>query len=406
MAKGRKKKRTHVKLNEDALEKVPKSFVIRSGPVGKAVQLLVKDFRGIMEPNTAVKLQERKGNKLKDFVHIAAQFHVSHLLIFSNSEKSLNFRIGRIPRGPTLSFKVLSYVLAKDVHALQQRPKSPGSDFKVPPLVVLNNFNDDKKEIKLMSTVFQNLFPPINVKTMKLAEARRVVLLHRDPETDTIELRHFSIGVKAIGVSKSVKTLIQANVPDLNSFEEIGDYVLRGAYASESDVEDGPDSSVVLSQKYVGRGNKQSEQRAIKLVELGPRLKLELTKISVGLCDGEVIYHRHVTKTKEEIDELKTRIEKRNTEKAKRKAEQEENVRRKKQRLESSGDDSDAEEGEMDGEDEDGEDREEENDDNDGGEEGEEEEDEEDEEGDDGEDDEDEEGADDGSDEEGMYLDE
>ncbi|KAJ3210278.1 hypothetical protein HDU67_005436 [Dinochytrium kinnereticum] len=343
MAKRRKKKRTHAEGPGDAAAKIPKSFVIRSGAVGKSVQLLVKDVRRIMEPNTAAKLKERKGNKLKDFVHIAGQLHVSHMLIFSSTEAGVNFRIGRIPRGPTLNFKVLSYVLSKDIRALQNRPKSPGSDFKVSPLVVLNNFNDDAKQIKLMATVFQNLFPPINVKTMKLTEARRVVLLHRDPEADTIELRHYSIDVKAVGVSKSVKSIIQADIPDLNRFDEISDYVLRGAFASESDVEDGPESSVVLPQKYVGRGNKKAEQRAIKLTELGPRLHIQLTKISVGLCDGEVIYHRHVTKTREEAQEIKTRVEKRENEKAKRKAEQEANVRRKRAKTERTDEDDDEE---------------------------------------------------------------
>ncbi|KAJ3118420.1 hypothetical protein HDU96_001938 [Phlyctochytrium bullatum] len=175
--------------------------------------------------------------------------------------------------------------------------------------VVLNNFQDDEKHLKLLVSVFQNMFPAINVKTMKLTEARRVVLFHRDPETDKIEVRHYSIDVKSIGVSKSVKTIIQADVPDLHSFQEIGDYILRGAYASESDVEDGPESSVTLPQKYVGRGNRKAERRAIKLTELGP-----------------------LSKTREEAKELQERATAREKLKQKRKEEQEENVRRKRAR--------------------------------------------------------------------------
>ncbi|KAJ3333613.1 hypothetical protein HDU76_006103 [Blyttiomyces sp. JEL0837] len=337
MAGKRKKRRTHVKADDAAFAKTPKSFVIKSGQVGASLQLLVKDMRRVMEPNTASNLKERKGNKLKDFVHIAGQLSVTHMMIFSKTDNSINLRIGRIPRGPTLCFKVKSYVLAKDLQALQKRPKSPGSDFKCSPLVVLNNFNSDLQQIKLMATMFQNIFPPINVQTMKLADARRVVLFHRDPETEEIELRHYSIGVKAVGISKSVKSLVQTNIPDLANFEDVSDFILRGAYASESDVEDGPESTVTLSQNYVGRGNKQSSQRAVRLIEMGPRLQLRLFKIYDGLCEGDVIFHDYVKKTEEEVKLAKQARDRRLSQKNQRKLEQEKNVEKKKEKKAQSG---------------------------------------------------------------------
>ncbi|KAJ3292854.1 hypothetical protein HK104_004955 [Borealophlyctis nickersoniae] len=328
MAK-RRKKRTHVKPDEAAVAKVPKSFVIKSGIVGRSVAGLVRDVRRVMEPNTAAKLRERKGNKLKDFVHVAAQLSVTHLLVFSKTPAGVNLRIGRIPRGPTLTFRITSYSLAKDVLALQNKPKSPGTEFKTAPLVVLNNFGNDARHIKLVATVFQNLFPPIQVQTMKLTEARRVILFNLNSDTEEIEFRHYSITVRVTGVSKSVKTIIQTDVPDLNKFNDISEYILRGAYASESDVEDGPDSTVTLSQKYIGKGNRQMEQRAIKLSELGPRMQMSLIKIQGGLCEGEVLYHSFVHKTEAEVKEQKLRLQKAAEEKAKRKAEQEKNVEKK-----------------------------------------------------------------------------
>ncbi|KAJ1980277.1 hypothetical protein H4R33_005512 [Dimargaris cristalligena] len=38
-------------------DKTPRSFVIRSGLVGTSVNALVKDFRKVMEPNTATRLK-------------------------------------------------------------------------------------------------------------------------------------------------------------------------------------------------------------------------------------------------------------------------------------------------------------------------------------------------------------
>jgi ribosome biogenesis protein SSF1/2 len=55
-----------------------------------------------------------------------------------------------------------------------------------------------------------------------------VVLLHNDPETDTIELRHYEITVKPTGLSKSVKRLLKTDIPDLSKFDDISDYILRG----------------------------------------------------------------------------------------------------------------------------------------------------------------------------------
>jgi len=336
MGKRRRKTRTHVRAEEetDPSKKAPKSFVMRSGAVGRSVTALVKDVRRMMEPNTATNLRERKTNRLRDFVMVAGQLGVSHFMIFSRTEKGTNMRIARVPRGPTLTFKVEQYSLSKDVLTLQRSPKSPGVEFLTSPLLVLNNFNQEGKQFKLMTTMFQNMFPSINVQTMQLADARRVVLLNYNSDTNMIDFRHYSIGVKPIGVSKSVKKIITTEVPNLADFEDISEYVLREAVVSESDVEDGPDSTVTLGQDYVGRGNKQSEQRAIRLHEIGPRMQLTLTKVENGLCSGEVLFHHFVEKSATEVKELAKRRQQKEKLTAERRSKQEENVKRKEREKE------------------------------------------------------------------------
>ncbi|GAB5587144.1 rRNA-binding ribosome biosynthesis protein [Umbelopsis nana] len=336
MGKRRRKTRTHVRAEEetDPSKKAPKSFVMRSGAVGRSVTALVKDVRRMMEPNTATNLKERKTNRLRDFVMVAGQLGVSHFMIFSRTEKGTNMRIARVPRGPTLTFKVEQYSLSKDVLTLQRSPKSPGVEFLTSPLLVLNNFNQEGKQFKLMTTMFQNMFPSINVQTMQLADARRVVLLNYNSDTNMIDFRHYSIGVKPIGVSKSVKKIITTEVPNLADFEDISEYVLREAVVSESDVEDGPDSTVTLGQDYVGRGNKQSEQRAIRLHEIGPRMQLTLTKVENGLCSGEVLFHHFVEKSATEVKELAKRRQQKEKLTAERRSKQEENVKRKEREKE------------------------------------------------------------------------
>ncbi|KAG0240179.1 hypothetical protein BGW41_007161 [Actinomortierella wolfii] len=332
MGKARKKTRTHKKVEEGDnpnAPKIPKTFVMRSGEVGHSVMALVNDIRRVMEPNTATKLRERKNNRLRDFVAVAGPLGVTHFVILSKTENGTNLRIARLPRGPTLQFQVKTYSLAKDIAAMQKAPKSPGFEFHFAPLLVLNNFGDSN-EMKLMSTVFQNMFPPLNIQTMQLADVRRVVLLNYNSETKHIDFRHYSITVKPVGVSKSIKRVITTNVPDLTGFDDISDYVLRGAYASESDIEDGPESHVTLAQDYVGRNNRRQEQRAIKLHELGPRMELRLIKIQAGMCDGEVMYHDYIKLSPEELKKQKAERAKKAQEKAVRRKEQEANVAKKK----------------------------------------------------------------------------
>lgn len=48
---------------------------------------------------------------------------------------SINMKIFKLPRGPTLSFKVLRYSLMIDLLNSDKNPRSPGQEFKTEPLV-------------------------------------------------------------------------------------------------------------------------------------------------------------------------------------------------------------------------------------------------------------------------------
>lgn len=282
---------------------MPKSFVVRAGAVSKLVTQLVADVRRVMEPNTASRLQvlpfaavilmlvqERKRNRLRDFVAVAGPMGVSHIMLFSQTETNTNLRIGKFPQGPTCFFRILEYSLMKDVIALQKRPRSPGSEYLSAPLLVLNNFPVDTSHGKLLCSMFQNMFPTINTAKVKLADIRRVALFHYDREGDFIEFRHFTIAVKLVGVSKSVKRIIRADIQDLGNFADAAEYVLK-AEANLSDSEVEPDSVVTLGQDYHGTGNTKSSQRSISLAEAGPRMTLRLIKVTDGLNNGKVLYH-------------------------------------------------------------------------------------------------------------------
>lgn len=93
---------------------------------------------------------------------------MTHFVIFNQTEAGTNLRIGRVPRGPTLCFKILNFSLCSDVRKSQANPKNLGMEHKFAPLLVLNNFAESENHLKLTSTVIQNMFPPINIGTVRV----------------------------------------------------------------------------------------------------------------------------------------------------------------------------------------------------------------------------------------------
>lgn len=93
---------------EEAREIVtaPHTYVLHRGLPSPSIIALTRDFRRMMEPFTASSLKERKSNKIKDFVSLSSIFHVSHMCIFNRSKNQMSFKLARLPKGPTLTFKV------------------------------------------------------------------------------------------------------------------------------------------------------------------------------------------------------------------------------------------------------------------------------------------------------------
>ena len=131
---------------------------------------------------------------MKDYIMVAGQLGVSHLLVLSQTNKNVILRIGKCTQGPTLHFKVLKYSLCNQVRSSQRRPYDSTTGYLSPPLIVLNNFNQsEESHVKLLKVTFQNMFPTINVKTVKLGECRRVVLFHYNKEGEQPNFIYFLI---------------------------------------------------------------------------------------------------------------------------------------------------------------------------------------------------------------------
>ncbi|KAH0537858.1 protein Peter pan [Cotesia glomerata] len=352
----RKNKQMDSQESED-LVRAPHSFVIHRGIPGDHIVELTKDFRRVLEPFTASSLKERKKNSIKDFVSVSSVLHVSHMCIFSRTELGMYMKLCRIPRGPTLTFKIINFTLARDVISAMKKQMVFEEAFKNFPLVIMNNFSgaagkdednkdnvkgdddeddDDKAHdahIKLMATTFQNMFPSINITKINLSTVRRCVCLNYNPADKSIDFRHYAIKVVPVGLSRGVKKLVQAKIPNLSKCQDYSELLSKGTL-SESEAEDDPESHVTLSQELSSRGNHAKGKSAIRLYELGPRLTMQLIKVEDGLLDGKVMFHEHIHKTDEEIQTIEKLREKKKRLKEKRKRIQEENKRKKEEQKE------------------------------------------------------------------------
>jgi len=226
---------------------------------------------------------------------------------------------------------------------------------------------------KLVTDMFQGLFPPIQPHTTPLHSIKRVLLLNREPPSDntgsvTISLRHYAITTKVTGVPKAIRRLYAAEkligskekkksaLPNLGKLEDVADYMLdpsAAGYTSASDTEQDTDAEVEVTapvrQKVLSRREKEKlkagdetsharargskprvEKRAVKLVELGPRMKLRLTKVEENVCGGRILWHEFITKSKAEEQELEKKWAQRNREKEERRRIQKENVEKKR----------------------------------------------------------------------------
>ena len=161
---------------------------------------------------------------MKDFIAMASPLGVTHMMLLSQTDDFVNMRIVRLPRGPTLSFHVRARPIAMmrfallmtggfvccaagrvlvdaasachpapsrghhvclplvsacgaqqlcgRAKALQGRGTHPSS---VCFACVLNQW---MPAVQIVSATIQHMFPAIDVATIKLAECRRVVLVH------------------------------------------------------------------------------------------------------------------------------------------------------------------------------------------------------------------------------------
>ncbi|XP_075263107.1 suppressor of SWI4 1 homolog [Convolutriloba macropyga] len=327
--KKKKFKATGQSDEPDDQKLAPHSFIITRGKVSKPLGELMESLRKVMSPYTASNLKTTSKNVLKDYVAIAGPLQVSHLIILSQTKVSPVMKIARLPQGPTVYFRINSFSTIGDVLTHVEGSSLGDKLYHYQPLVAVNNFDYSLNHHVLTSSMLQNMFPKLNVTKLNLNKIKRCVLFHYDSTQDVIEFRQYRIQLLAPDMSRSVKKLTGslANTPDLSSYKDIADFVMKSGFSSAgSDMEltqivesanptSGDDSTglATTQSRLINNPSEDAPKKkklksrrrlAVRLIEFGPRMQLKLYKIEQGICEGEVLYHSVFSKSPEEMDQL------------------------------------------------------------------------------------------------------
>lgn len=281
-----------------AIKEAPHNFVIRRGLIGNGLTKLMLDLRYVLEPFTAKNLHVTRKNSVRDFVSIASIFHVENMLIITRTEKAAYLRFCKLPRGPTVTYKIIDYTLRKDVISCLKKPCSDPALSLRAPLIIMKSFNekvegDEEHQFdqnELQTVLWQGLFPSIDVRHLKLLKMKRCVLLRLNTDTGNIDFRHFAIKVRPVGVSKPIRRLVtRKKIPDLGKLQSIEDIFDDGGMSSGAS--DGEEDQLDIS-RHVDTSNEDfsTSKSAIRLIELGPRMTIKLHRIQEGLLGGVRLY--------------------------------------------------------------------------------------------------------------------
>ena len=142
-------------------------------------------MRLVMYPYTFINLKESSKNNIKDFLSLVDIYGLSHMMMFTNTEKHSYLHFAKMPKGPTVTFVIDKYCLSSDIFSHTEKDQKPlTKNFAHIPLLIMNGFNNTKipeefeAPMKIVSMMFQSFFPPVNLGEVQMKKFKRVVLIN------------------------------------------------------------------------------------------------------------------------------------------------------------------------------------------------------------------------------------
>ena len=81
-------------------------------------------MRLVMYPYTFINLKESSKNNIKDFLSLVDIYGLSHMMMFTNTEKHSYLHFAKMPKGPTVTFVIDKYCLSSIFFLKQKKIKN------------------------------------------------------------------------------------------------------------------------------------------------------------------------------------------------------------------------------------------------------------------------------------------
>lgn len=233
----------------------------------KEGKYLETELRELLYPYTSMHLKESVKLKLKDIMEASKNFGVKNIVFLTNREQNLYLKFLVTPQGPTLTFKVQSYVLSPDLQRLLPKNKSIDPTTLGTPMVICKGFDGQTgTEVPLMHSLFKNLFPGVlHHKNLTANSFKRCVFIYFNKAKGVVELRNYYLKKAFSDINKSIKKMLNSNViPDFGKVEDAADLLVgNDPNVSDSDVDFLPNAKVQLEDNVLGKRKKH--QMSVRL---------------------------------------------------------------------------------------------------------------------------------------------
>lgn len=259
----KKKTRTHIEQTETEIDDVPKSMILRRTKMEKEGKYLEGNLREFLYPYTSMNLKESVKLKLKDILEASKSFNVKNLIFLTSKNNNLYLKFLVTPHGPTLTFKVQSYVLSNDLQKFLPRNKSINPTTLGVPMVICKGFDEisNKKtpENHLMHSLFKNLLPGVlHTQNLTANSFKRCAFFYYNKTKDIVEIRNFYIKKMFTDINKSFKKILNSgHMPNFENVDDVGDLLIGNDHnLSDSDIDFLPNTKVELEDVVLGKRKK------------------------------------------------------------------------------------------------------------------------------------------------------
>ena len=239
---------------------MPKSMILRRSKMEKEGRRVEKNLRDLMYPFTAMKLKETTKLKLKDIMEVSRNYNVKNMIFLTSKNTNLYLKFLVTPTGPTLTFKVCSYVLSNDLQQLLPRNKTVNTITLGIPMVICKGFDEsnakENSQDHLMHSLFKNLFPGVlHHKNMNANSFKRCVFFYFNKEKNVVELRNYFIKKHITDINKNLKKMLNdGHIPNFENVNDVADlFAGNDPNLSESDIDFLPNSKVEIEDKVMGK---------------------------------------------------------------------------------------------------------------------------------------------------------